>query len=153
MDLQTRPASKPFEQLDGSGLCSTRSTAIASAIIASMLARGFDLSIRHPRPGVSGDRVGRVARPLAVIGKGEPPLNDDRVKTRRRRNHPRIVLRERNHEHAFVSEFFRGLVEPPEVVAKLANAEPAGESLDVVDGFEHAAVAVVRSPRRRPAPR
>ena len=33
----------------GSGFCSARSTAMASAITASMFERGFGLSIRHPR--------------------------------------------------------------------------------------------------------
>jgi hypothetical protein len=59
-----------------------------------MFARGFGLSILQPRRRWRGDGVGGVARQLGVVRQGESLLNHGRVETRRRRDHPRIVLRE-----------------------------------------------------------
>ena len=87
---------------------------------------------------MAADRVGGVARQLAVEGKGEPLLDHRRAQARRRRDQSRIVPRKRDGADAVALQLERGLREAPRIADQLTHAVSAGERADVSDGLERA---------------
>jgi len=126
----------------GSGRCSARSTAIARAMIASLLVRGFGLSMRQPRRECFATVFAACCASSASSGSVSRRSTIAACR-RRRGNHPHVGLWKLDAEHALALEFLRGLAEAPRVERDLAQPVAGGEVADLLDAFEDAAGAAV----------